>query len=59
MSKNKDMQPKDVEYDKERLEKAHARRHQVKPSAFVVIFVLLVTVVICISIIEMYQQGYW
>jgi hypothetical protein len=55
MSKNKDMQPKDVEYDKEKVEKARARRHQVKPSAFVAIFVLLVTVVICIAIIEMYQ----
>lgn len=55
MSKNKDMQPKDVEYDKEKVEKARARRHQVKPSAFVAIFVLLATVVICIAIIEMYQ----
>lgn len=55
MSKNSSTPSEKVEYDKEKLQNVRDKRHQVKPSAFATIFLLLAAVTICIAIIEMYQ----
>jgi len=55
MSKNDNIEPEKVDYDEKKVERARSRRHQVKPSDFFFIGLLLAAVAISIFIIEIYQ----
>jgi hypothetical protein len=55
MSKKDNIEPEKVDYDEKKVEKARSRRHQVKPSDFFFIGLLLAAVAISIFIIEIYQ----
>jgi hypothetical protein len=55
MSESYNAQHNDLDYNEEKVEKARSRRHKVRWSNFLVLFVLFASVSICIYIIEHYQ----
>jgi hypothetical protein len=55
MSKNNSIQLDNPDYVEEKVEKAHARRHQVRWSYVFILFLLFASVGISIYIIEFYQ----